>query len=127
MNKKAKGNNAQREFAKYLNNIGYETEIVRNTRQSHADFFGVGDILGIQTFWLVVQVKSNKSGNAIKKMRERKFPNNTIKWVAVRHDGAGGKPVRWRVIAVLPEKGFDKVWEFHGDITVNRQYPWDWR
>jgi len=103
INTKTKGNNNQRIFATFLRIKGwenqiYETEVVRNTKFHHGDYFGICDIIGKnEKSWIVVQVKSNDPGNANKVMGNSVFPPGTIKLVAVRYDGTSVKPVRWRI------------------------------
>ena len=103
INTKTKGNNNQRIFAEFLRTVGwngqkYETEVVRNTKFHHGDYFGICDIIGKNAeSWIVVQVKSNSPKSANKEMANSVFPPGTIKLVAVRYDGHAGKPVRWRI------------------------------
>lgn len=117
INAKAKGNKAQRIFATFLEKNEWETEIVRNTRKTHADYFGVADILAIRECWRVVQVKSNKTDGALKLLRKKKLPKGTMKTVAVRMDGKGGQPVRWRIIEIDENGGTTEYQLWERDMT----------
>jgi len=107
INTTRKGNVNQRRFKQYMAHIGYQMEVVRNTKHDHSDYWGIADLVGFKlgedNHWCVVQVKSNQSGSAIKKMKETMFPDGTLKIVAVRLDGKGGQPVIWRIITINPD------------------------
>lgn len=100
MNLKAKGNNAQREFAKYLQSRGFQTEIKTNTKFKHGDFFGIADIIATsKTMWLLVQVKSNSTCGALKLLKDRipDFPKHTKFVVVVRYDGNSKVQPHWKI------------------------------
>jgi hypothetical protein len=107
-NNKAKGNNAQREFAKqYLKPLGIPYEIVRNTRFNHGDYFGIADILAhTKTHWIIIQVKSNTSGGALKRLKNSipLFPPNTLFWVVSRYDGNAHNQPYWMIYEITESK-----------------------
>lgn len=106
MNTRAKGRNAEKEFASILRKQGYLVDLVKGSTKfnKQVDFFGIGDILAInKESLLIVQVKSNTTSGAIKKLKEFKqsfdFPDFVKFQVVVRYDNKN-EDRRWRVIDI---------------------------
>lgn len=108
MNTRTKGRNAENELAKKLLEQGYLVEQVKGSSKFNksVDFFGQFDIWAInKEETLLIQVKSNTTAGAKKKITEwkkenqDKLPINYLFIVAVREDNKNEKE-RWRLIKI---------------------------
>lgn len=108
MNTKAKGRKAEKEYKEIMTDQGFICELVKPSNKFGAvDFFGIADIIGLHaTGTYLVQVKSNRTDGAIKKMTDWYnknmiyLPDNIHLQVVVRKDGVSIQE-RWRVIDVV--------------------------
>lgn len=96
MNTRAKGRRHENEYLKILQSQGITCELVKGSSKwnKSVDFFGVGDIIGFdQRSWYIVQVKTNSTAGALKKLGALRplVPPNTRLIVAVRFDGGEWK------------------------------------
>ena len=76
MSNRSKGQAAEREYQKILESQGYLVERVKGSSKwnKQVDIFGVFDLVGMNHKCLIgVQVKCNRTGGAIKKLKEFKF------------------------------------------------------
>jgi hypothetical protein len=112
INTRTKGANAEREAQGLLHASGYLVDRVKGSSKfnKQVDFFGIGDLNCIpkktmedQSF-LIVQVKSNTTAGAPKKIRlwrsEFEIPSWVKTQVWVRYDNKDTDN-RWRVIDVV--------------------------
>jgi Holliday junction resolvase len=108
MNTRVKGRNSEKEYAQILTNEGCLVEIVKGSTKFNksVDFFGVADLIVLDKANIkLIQVKSNSTSGAVKKLKEwylsnkSKLPPNLILEVAVRKDGKSLID-RWRVIKI---------------------------
>lgn len=102
MNTVEKGNRAVKERRIQLEQEGWILDKKQKGSGGKNDLFGMFDILAIKGHRIrLEQVKSNTTQGAIKKIKEWILlhnPNQCIEYyIAVRHDGAGARKVRWAV------------------------------
>lgn len=112
MNTKDKARKAEQEYEDMKRAEGCLTD--RRGRQGRfgkVDYFNEFDVLSINRDGLeLAQVKCNNSRDANKRIRawlrknEHRLPDNLKCIVAVRHDGRGGRPVRWAIKEVWPDR-----------------------
>lgn len=98
MNNVSKGKKAEKEFAQILEDRGYQVwKFSRSRWNNYGDIFGLFDLIAVcPNEVLGVQVKCNKTGGAVKKLREWTFhPPIFKKLVAVRSDDG-----TWREVIV---------------------------
>ena len=108
MNTTAKGTRAVREYAELLQDRGYTTDRKQQGRGGMNDYWGMFDICSFNgDHFRLTQVKSNSTQGAVKAIRLwlqcHDVPAGTVCEVAVRKDGAGGRPAEWRVTEVTVE------------------------
>ena len=109
MNTRTKGSKAELEYQKRLEAEGWIVERVKGSSKfsKSVDFFGIADLIALNSQGIrLVQVKSNSTAGALKKLKEWKeesknsLPQNLSLEVAVRIDGCGGKPSEWKIYAI---------------------------
>jgi Holliday junction resolvase len=102
--RKAKGNAAEREYAKMLESRGYVCELVTNARYGKQDMFGMFDIIGIKPSGIIlVQVVCNNSRGRQKELRDFKIlhcPPNADVVLAIKFDPGVRKTIQ----------GWDERW-----------------
>lgn len=106
-NNRQKGRRAELEFAQILKSRGYIVEITPPPQRfkKQQDFFGCFDLLSFKKDEsLFVQVKSNTTQGAIKKIKAWKEANPLPEYfkfvVAVRKDGNSHQEPTWKEIYV---------------------------
>ena len=111
MNTRSKGANAEKEAQKILQQQGYLVDRVKGSSKfnKQVDFFGIGDLncipkkTNLDQSFLIIQVKSNTTAGAIKKIKLWRLENDIPKWVKtqvwVRYDNKSIEE-RWRIIDV---------------------------
>ena len=108
MNNRVKGANAEKEYERLLIDRGYLVERVKGSSKFNksVDFFGIADLICLNSYEIkLVQVKSNSTSGAVKKLTEWYhqnkiyLPQNVSIEVVVRYDN---KPLdkRWRIIII---------------------------
>jgi len=109
MNTRAKGRRAEKEYADILKAQGYIVELVKGSAKFNksVDLFGIADIIALHATGIyLIQVKSNRTDGAIKKLNEWYnqnmiyLPNNLFLQVIVRYDNRQGAD-KWRIINVV--------------------------
>ena len=105
MNAREKARKSEREYEQMKQAEGCLTDRRgRSGRFGKVDYFNEFDVLSIcRDYFELAQIKCNNSRNANKRIREwlrknkHRLPDNIRCVVAVRHDGCGGRPVRWMI------------------------------
>lgn len=109
MNTRQKGAKAEIEYQHRLEEEGFIVERVKGSTKfaKQVDFFGIADLIALGADGIkLVQIKSNTTAGALKKLREWKevnqnsLPQNLSLEVAVRIDGGGGKAPKWKIYAI---------------------------
>ena len=109
MNTKAKGRKAEKEYAQILIDRGYMVEIVKPSNKfGSVDFFGIADIIALHSTGIyLIQVKSNSTAGAIKKMTQWYnsnliyLPKNIHLNVVVRMDGKAKEKPHWKIKTII--------------------------
>lgn len=104
MNRRAKGNKAEREAVDLYNQAGFRACRISETAggYSFSDAFGLYDIIAMIPGRRIrfAQVKSN-TGSGVREFVEQSdmiLPaEHAVAENLIRHDGAGGRPVAWRL------------------------------
>ena len=103
-----KGLIAVNERVKQLREDGWLTDTKQQGRGANKDYFGMFDIFAFKGNRIrLEQVKCNTTQGAIKKIREW-IENNDVPdfieyYMTIRVDGAGAKPVKWRIKQIKEE------------------------
>jgi Holliday junction resolvase len=104
MNTRQKGRKAENELATIYRKQGYLVDQVKGSSKFNksVDFFGIADLLCInKKELLIVQVKSNSTAGALKKLREFKNTHNLPDWV------------KYIVAVRLDNKDVDQRWKYY--------------
>lgn len=109
MNTRQKGSRAEIEYSQLLESQGFIVERVKGSTKfvKQVDFFGIADLIALGADGIkLIQIKSNATAGALKKLKiwketnKSSLPQNLSLEVAVRKDGCGGRSPVWKTYQI---------------------------